>query len=422
MSTHFDRSLAHSNPDVLPSVMLAHDDAQVSAERILADALHSLRVHLGMEVAFISEFVEGQRVFRQVDTAPGPALIQVGGGDPLEASYCQRVVDGRLPELIHDAQELPAALELPVTRALPVGAHLSVPIRFSDGSLYGTLCCFSRSPDQTLNARDLGMMRVFADFTARQLEHEVRDLQALEATRARVQAVLDSRSFSLVYQPIVDVSTQRIVGYEALTRFSAQPLRSPDLWFDEAGQVGLQRQLEVVVIAKALEVLPELPEGTYLSLNVSPTTLQSRQLCPILDASVPGRIVLEVTEHDSIDDYDAFAEVLRPLRQKGLALAVDDAGAGYASFRHILKLKPDLIKLDMSLTRDIDSDPGRRALAVALIRFATETGSRIIAEGVETEGELQVLRSLGVSKVQGYLLGRPQPFERLATSLDSSAG
>ena len=412
-----------ASPEILPEVLLGHCDLPASAsERILADALHALREHLGMEVAFIAEFVEGRRVFRLVDTDAGAALIHVGGSDPLAQSYCQRVVDGRLPELICNAQELSAALELPVTRALPVGAHLSVPIRFSDGTLYGTLCCFSTRPDQTLNARDLGMMRVFADFTARQLEHAEQGRRELQAMRAQLQAVLDCRSFSMVYQPIVNAQERRIIGYEALTRFSATPLRSPDQWFNEAAQVGLETELEVAVIEKALEVLSGLPAGTYLSLNVSPETLRSCKLYPILAASVPDRIVLEVTEHESIDDYEAFAEVLKPLRQKGLALAVDDAGAGYASFRHILKLKPDVIKLDVSLTRNIDSDAGRRALAVALIRFAAETGSEMIAEGVETPGELEVLRNLGVNKVQGYLLGRPAPFEQLMTSLGGMAG
>lgn len=408
-----------SAPDVLPEVMLAREHEEgSSAGRILDDALHSLREHLGMEVAFISEFTGGQRIFRHVDDGSARALIRVGGGGPLEESYCQRVVDGRLPELIRDAQALAAALELPVTRALPVGAHLSVPIRFSNGHLYGTLCCFSTRADHTLGERDLGMMRVFADFTARQLEHSEQERQTFRAMRERIEAVLASRSFNIVYQPIAQLCEPRIIGYEALTRFTALPQRSPDQWFEEAAQVGLQAELEVAVIEQALEVLPRLPGGTYLSLNVSPDTLRSRKLCGVLKASVPSRLVLEVTEHVSIDDYADFAEVLEPLRRKGLALAVDDAGAGYASFRHILRLKPDMIKLDISLTRDIDSDPGRRALAIALIRFAAETGSEIVAEGVETRAELEVLRHLGVNRAQGYLLGRPMPFEHLQVGLD----
>ena len=135
--------------------------------------LHAVREHLGMEVAFISEFTDGRRVFRHVDP-PAPACgVRAGGSDPLEESYCQRVVDGRLPELMHDACTHPEALRLPVTRALPVGAHLSVPIRLSDGRVYGTVCCFSGSPDPTLNQRDLSMMRVFSGLVAEQVEQEL---------------------------------------------------------------------------------------------------------------------------------------------------------------------------------------------------------------------------------------------------------
>jgi EAL domain-containing protein (putative c-di-GMP-specific phosphodiesterase class I) len=125
--------------------------------------------------------------------------------------------------------------------------------------------------------------------------------------------------------------------------------------------------------------------------------------------------MLEVTEHASIQDYSVIAAKLAPLRQLGLRLAVDDAGAGYASFRHILKLKPDVIKLDASLVGAIDQDRGVRALAAALIRFAEETGSKIVAEGVETQEELNVLRQLNVNKAQGYLLGRPSPIEAVVS-------
>ena len=121
--------------------------------------------------------------------------------------------------------------------------------------------------------------------------------------------------------------------------------------------------------------------------------------------------MLEITEHAHVDDYDQLLGALQPLRQAGVRVAVDDAGAGYASLQHILQLKPDLIKLDMALTRNIDADRPRRALASALIGFAQETGSRIIAEGVETAGELAVLRDLGVEKAHGFFLGRPTSLE-----------
>lgn len=385
--------------------------------QVLQDVVRSIRAHLGMDVAFISEFTGGRRVFRQIDSGLVAVPIEVGGGGPLEESYCQRIVEGRLPQLIHNAQELPAALELAATRAVPVGAHLSVPICFSDGSVYGTLCCFNLTADYSLNDRDLGMMKVLADFTAHRLEQDASRRHDTEAIRERIERVLETRDYTIVYQPIIHVPEHRIIGYEALARFSSDPYRTPDVWFREAGLAGLQAELEVAVIERALEAMPQLPAHTYMSLNVSPATLLRDGIAEVLERGPLDRMVLEITEHESIIDYEAFTRAVTPLRQHGLALAVDDAGAGYASFRHILRLKPDVIKLDISLTQGIDHDPARRALAVALIQFAAETGSKIVAEGVETQSELDVLRKLKVNKAQGYLLGRPAPVSHLQTTL-----
>lgn len=387
----------------------ALDTDDGSTGQDLLDALHAIRLHLGMEVAFISEFDQERRYFRFVDNADGAPQLQVGASDPLEAGYCQRVVDGRLPELIPDAMQNPTALALPVTRELPIGAHISVPIRLSDGSVFGTLCCFDRQPDQTLNARDLGMMRVFADFAARQLERQRASRQRREMVEKRLRGVLDQGAFEVVFQPMHDLQAQRVVGYEALSRFSAEPLRGPDQWFQEAASVGLREALELATIERALEALPRIPENLYLSLNASPETLLSGRLQRRLAACPLQRLMLEITEHDVIDDYPGLVEALAPLRARGLRLAIDDAGAGYASFRHILRLAPDVIKLDGSLTREIDQRSDGRALAVALVGFAAESGYGLVAEGVETRQELEALREIGVGSVQGYLLGRPGP-------------
>jgi EAL domain-containing protein (putative c-di-GMP-specific phosphodiesterase class I) len=386
-----------------------------SVGQILPRLLRAVRSHLEMDVAFVSEFTNGQRVFRYVDSLKQSQPVKVGGAEPLEASYCQRVVDGRLPELIQDAATIPAALELPVTKALPVGAHVSVPIRLKDGRIYGTFCCFSFKPDHSLNQRDLQMMRVFADLSADAID---RDLEA-GADRAekvkRIQSVLDREEFSMVYQPIIHVEQNKVVGYESLTRFTLTPARSPDVWFNEAASVGMGAQLEIKAVKLALVALDSLPQEVYLSFNVSPEVVISGEVGRVLEGMPLDRIVLEITEHATIVEYEELTKALAPLRTQGLRLAVDDAGAGYASFRHILRLQPDIIKLDMSLTRDIDTDSARRALASALIRFAQETGSKIVAEGVETATELSVLRSLGVNKAQGYLLGRPAPLAELST-------
>lgn len=135
----------------------------------LQNTLSALRRHLDMDVAFISHFHDGVREFRVVDSKNQNPPIAVGDSGPLEDSYCQRVIDGRLPEIINDAFELPEAMNMEVTALVPVRAHMSVPIKLSDGKVYGTFCCFSYTPDQTLNERDISVMHVFADLISQHL-------------------------------------------------------------------------------------------------------------------------------------------------------------------------------------------------------------------------------------------------------------
>lgn len=379
-----------------------------SVDRLMAELLPSARKHFGMEVAFVSEFQNGQRVFRFVDAKEGVELIHVNGSDPLEDSYCQRVVDGRLPELLPDATRDPEALTLPATLDVPVGAHLSIPIRFSTGRVYGTFCCFSRSPDLSLGNRDVETLRFFADIVGKVLEDRQEQDALRRATTERLREALDKQQYSTVFQPIVDIRENLIVGWEALARFQSDPYRPPNEWFDDATRVGLREELENAMRRDALEHLPALPPDTYLSLNVTPLTVLDPQFADSLSTYPLGRLVLEITEHDCVDDYEKIARALAPLRQQGVRLAVDDAGAGYASFRHILKLKPDIIKLDHSLIQHIDSSGDHRTLAIALVQFSHSVGSQVLAEGVETPEELSALRDLGVKMAQGYLLGRPQ--------------
>lgn len=393
--------------------------ADASADEIVLDALRAIRSHLGMDVAFVSEFAEGRRRFRYVDAVREQTHVRVGQSDPLEGSYCQRVVDGRLPEIIPDAQALPETLALPATREANVRAHISVPIRLSDGRIYGTFCCFSTRPDPSLGERDRALMRMFADFAAQQIERHLDVSRQREEMHARVAAVLEAGAFRSVYQPIFDLASDRVIGFEALTRFTATPTRGPDVWFDEACQAGLGPQMETAAMGAALAILPQLPAGMRLALNVSPDAVLSGAVSRVLRDVALDRILLEVTEHAEVIDYTGLRRVIDPMRAHGLQLAVDDAGAGYSSFRHILRLEPDLIKLDIALVRDIDLDRTRRSLAAALIRFAQETGSRIVAEGVETQAELETLRELRVDEAQGYLLGRPMP---LADALAMSSG
>lgn len=386
----------------------------VASENTVPDILSVIRTHLKMEVAFVSEFIDGRRVFRYVDSSWPDNPVKVGNGDPLEESYCQRVVDGRLPELIIDARKNEVAAKIPATFAVPVGAHLSIPIRLSDGSIYGTFCCFNRSADPTLTERDLGLMRVFAELASKMIDRERKLNVATRINRNRIQNVFKQDAISMVFQPIFDLNGNKIVGFESLARFDGPDARTPDLWFNEAHEIGLGVQLEMRAIELALKALPKIRNPIYLSINASPATILFGALDSLFsEVSDLSRIVLEITEHEAVQKYNDILAILLPLRKRGLQIAIDDAGAGYASFRHIINLAPDRIKLDISLTRDIDTDPARRALAAAFIHFAQDTGSKLIAEGVETAAELSTLQALGVSKVQGYFLGRPMKLQEV---------
>jgi PAS domain S-box-containing protein len=255
---------------------------------------------------------------------------------------------------------------------------------------------------------DHGRLRGFTA-TTRQLDASAVLRLSLDSTRDRLRRALDDRLLSTVFQPIVDVESGRVVGHEALSRFSAEPVQGPDRWFADAEQVGLAAELDVLAVQTALFAAQRLPRHGYVSVNVTPATLQSALLVQLVEtAPLPGeRIVIELTEHVSVEDYQTFREPLERLRALGVRLAVDDAGAGYASFRHILRLRPEFIKLDQEIIRGIEADPARRALAAALVMFALEVGATVIAEGVETVAELSMIANLGVDSAQGYLLGRP---------------
>jgi EAL domain-containing protein (putative c-di-GMP-specific phosphodiesterase class I) len=330
--------------------MLVRDGIDVETGQtadLLTKLLRTVRNHLGMEAAFVSKFEQGRRFFQAVDSGNSACALPVGGSDALEDSYCMRVADGRLPQLMQNAQDVPAALELAATRSFPVGAHLSIPLKLSDGSTYGTFCCFSRTPDYTMNGRDLELLRMFAEIAASVIERDVVEGRTSAESRQRVEDVLRNGDvLSMVYQPIVSLESERIVGFESLARFKSVPPRSPDLWFQEANSVGLGQELEVLAIQSAL-AHGHLSDRVYVACNVSPEVVLSGGLPASLCQAKLSRIVLEITEHSLVRDYANLELILRPLRDRGLRLAVDDAGAGYSSFGHILKLHPDYIKLDM---------------------------------------------------------------------------
>jgi EAL domain-containing protein (putative c-di-GMP-specific phosphodiesterase class I) len=239
------------------------------------------------------------------------------------------------------------------------------------------------------------------------LSKDEEELEATERRRGRILDVIDAGGPQSVFQPIAELFGGRIVGVEALSRFPGDPARGTTEWFEQARAVGLCTELEIAAARSALAHLHELPPRAYVGLNFSPKTLLTSAFEGLVADLPEGRFLIEVTEHARIDDYDALTPALRRIRAVGGRVAVDDAGAGFASLRHILQLAPDVIKIDESLTKRIDTDRARRALTLGLVSFASEMGIAIVAEGIETRAELDVLRSLGVEYGQGFFLARP---------------
>ncbi len=228
-----------------------------------------------------------------------------------------------------------------------------------------------------------------------------------------VEGVLRDQSFHIVHQAIVGLRTGEVVASEALSRFTSSPSRTPENWFRDAWRVGLGPDLELATAAAALQDLDRLPGHCRLAINVSAALIERPELASMLETVDPARIVLEVTELVEAEDIGRTRRALEGLRRHGVQVAMDDAGSGFSGLSRMTELSPDIIKLDRTLIDGIDVDPVRRSLATALVAFATDLGATVVAEGVESENQLEVVYGLGIELAQGYLIGRPVPVDQL---------
>lgn len=292
----------------------------------------------------------------------------------------------------------------------PVGSYLGVPLAFGGSEDAGTLCCFSVQPDLSLNPRDAAFLHLVARLLADLISHEETQAERHRAAMRRVEKAQAPGVVTMVFQPIVELATQTVIGLEALARMPVPDETSPTSLFEAADEAGVTVQMELLTAGLAVAGLAAT-DG-YLAVNFSATTLLDPGFNRFM-AEVPAdRLVIEISEHTRVEDYGAVDDVLRPWRDKGLRLAVDDTGAGFASFHHILQLRPDIIKLDISLVRDVATDQLNQRLAAALAAVGHQIGAQVVAEGIEHGDAVAVLRKLGVSYGQGYYLGRPEPLAR----------
>ena len=378
-------------------VLIADDDANVL--RAVADVIAAAG---GMIVVATARDADEAIAAARRET-PDVAILDVkmpaGGGPRAAAEIAEHVPGTRVvAHSAHDDRDAIASMLRAgalgyVVKGSPIGELIEVIERAARGvaSLSGDVAT-----------------TVVGELTERYRADEGR-ARDLESKESAVRAALEPGAILPFFQPIVDLETGHPIGYEALARFQLEPRQPPDAWFAAAAEVGLLEDLEFAALRPAIARFGDLPRGSYLSLNLSPAGCFSERLLPTL-LPAPGEwTVLEVTEHAAVPDYDTLRAALATVRGRGTRLAIDDAGAGFASLRHILQLEPDIIKLDISITRDINTNRARRAMGAALVSFAREMGISILAEGIETSAELEELRRLGVRLGQGYYLGRPAP-------------
>ena len=360
------------------------------------------RRHLGMDLAFIAEFTDGKQVYRGFAGDATSFGWRLDDGPELASGFCQRMVTGDLPSAVADSSLDPVARDLPVTAQAGIGSYVGVPLYLTDGSLYGSLCTVSHS-SHDVDEKDARFLGLLAELVAQELHEERRSA----SSRARISELIRGRSIEIALQPIVDVHTGRVVGAEALSRFP-RDYGSPDQVFAAGHAVGLGRELERLAAGNAVEALTCLGPDAYLSINLTPAV--AMELADVV-LEAPGlpldRVVLEITEHSAVDNYEILRDSLAATRERGLRLAIDDAGAGYASLHHVVQLRPDIIKIDRSLVHGNAENRALRSVIRAFTALADDLEAVVVAEGVETRADLCSARDLGVHAAQGYLLARP---------------
>lgn len=359
--------------------------------------------HLGMQAAFVSELTATHQVYRAVAGAADGFGLVLDDGPRRSETYCDLLVAGKLPHVVPDARAEPQVRELPLTTDGPIGAYVGVPLTLSDGRLYGTFCCVSHASDTSLDERDAKFMDLLGVMVAGRVE-------VIEKTRreqAEIRRILDEGAVEVALQPIVSLTTSELRGAEALARFPGSSLEVEEA-FALAARCGLGPDLELLALRLALPLLRSLPRGAYLSVNMSPDGIADPRFAEVMEQAGDLReVVLEVTEHAPVEQYARLLKLLAPLRAAGMRLAVDDVGAGYASFRHVLHLRPDIVKIDRSLVSGIADDPARRAIAGNVILLGLDLRAAVVAEGVDNPRDLDVLESIGADMAQGYLYARP---------------
>jgi EAL domain-containing protein (putative c-di-GMP-specific phosphodiesterase class I) len=404
-----DRALAlvavrHADQRALIADTFAHLPALATSEATAQMICRQVASLPGIVAAVIMRFAHNDRAWPM-------GLALTNGGSPEH-----RRIPYRRSQYLHERAAHGAWIEDWVRRPwhpydktlrdVGMRSQAYAPIHHA-GTLVGVLAIGSADESTSVGlAECIPALVEFADLAGALIGPDLAARAGSLHARQRIAEVIENVAFHPVFQPIVDLRHDRIIGYEALTRF--EDGAAPDEQFVAAEAVGLGLALEAATLRAAIAAAASLRPGMFLNLNASPALMLEVKTLRSLIRGARHRVVLEITEHSAIVDYSGFHGAMAAL-PRSVCLAVDDAGAGFASFRHILELGPTFVKLDRSLISGIDGDPAKQALVAGMRQFARSTGCRLIAEGVETDAERAALLRLGIRLAQGYLLGRPGP-------------
>jgi EAL domain-containing protein (putative c-di-GMP-specific phosphodiesterase class I) len=397
-------AVGESDTDGPPLFLLPARD---SLERLLALA----RMHLGMEVALVSEFTDEEQVLRHLEGDPEAFALHIGAGARLSDTYCWRVANGHLPPVIADARADVRVRDLEVTWEADIGSYIAAPIRFSDGRLYGSVCCLSHSANPSLRDRDADFMTMIAALLGQELETEWTAHQKRLEAFGRVREVLERGGLGAAFRPIFDLDSLAIVGYEALPRFEGGG--NPQRWFADAEEIGLGADLERAAIQVSMAHLGDLPRGAYQWVSLSPRAMGSSTILDML-AEAPGDRTIVGLAPTGRDGESGLVEATHDLRAQGLRIAFDHVGGEPTALSAIYRLQPEVLRLDVGTVRGIDADPPQRDVISFLVRLGSEVGAVILAGGIETRETLNLLRDLGVAYGQGYALAPPLSLDDLA--------
>ena len=386
-------------------------------EGMLSRAVRGACRFLGMDVAYLSEFQGDDVVYREVESLSGWPRLERGLRLPADQTYCRNILEGRLPRVINDTSQMPVARALPVTRRARIGAHVGVPIRLKRNRTFGMLGCFRHTPDERLNEHTADTLLALAEVIGMEMARDRKRERQVEQLHNRIRRIVEEGGVRAVGQPIYDLVSGEPFAVECLARFPRHRDRTPTQWFNAANQHGIGVELELAAIDSALEIFDYVPDGLPLSINAQPETLLDPRFAQRFAHVPKDRVIVEITEHLAVADYAALQNRLHGLRSEGVRIAVDDAGAGYSSLNHVLALRPDMVKLDIGLTRDIHEDQPKQALARSLADFAAATGITLVAEGIEKDAERTTLTQLGIQHGQGFYLSHALPRHRLRKTL-----